>query len=286
MTVHIESKAAAKAPGSPLKGRRLKVTPDQEAAIHRLKAEGQGVSAIAKSCGLSRPTVYSVLGSGPAAEAKPAPLEPKPLGEAASLPKEPTTTTTDIPAAAPSLGLPEATPDSTGTDRVAPLPAVMKIISGGQVGAQQAALRAARAVGVATGGYSARGWMTESGPAPWLAEFGLVECDGAGYAARSRANVAASDGTVWFGLWTNTPGALATLATCDALHRPCLRIDRDFHRPRDVAGWIVSRGIKRLNVAGTGETREPGLGACVEWFIRDVLRELAAVGALAGASGR
>jgi DNA invertase Pin-like site-specific DNA recombinase len=40
---------------------RLKVNPDQEAVIRRLKGEGQGVSAIARVTGLSRPTVYSVL---------------------------------------------------------------------------------------------------------------------------------------------------------------------------------------------------------------------------------
>jgi DNA invertase Pin-like site-specific DNA recombinase len=51
--------------GSP-KGRRLKVSPEQEATLRRLKAEGQGVSAIARAVGLSRPTIYRVLGSEPA----------------------------------------------------------------------------------------------------------------------------------------------------------------------------------------------------------------------------
>jgi DNA invertase Pin-like site-specific DNA recombinase len=40
---------------------RLKVTPEQETLVKRLKAEGRGVSAIARATGLSRPTVYSVL---------------------------------------------------------------------------------------------------------------------------------------------------------------------------------------------------------------------------------
>jgi DNA invertase Pin-like site-specific DNA recombinase len=44
---------------------KVKVTPEQEAMIHRLKAEGQGVSAIARATGLSRPTVYSVLTNPP-----------------------------------------------------------------------------------------------------------------------------------------------------------------------------------------------------------------------------
>jgi DNA invertase Pin-like site-specific DNA recombinase len=43
------------------KGKRLKVTSEQEAIVKRLKGEGQGVSAIARTTGLSRPTVYSIL---------------------------------------------------------------------------------------------------------------------------------------------------------------------------------------------------------------------------------
>ena len=48
--------------GSP-KGRRLKVTAEQEAIVRRLEGEGAGVSAIARATGLSRPTIYRVLGS-------------------------------------------------------------------------------------------------------------------------------------------------------------------------------------------------------------------------------
>ncbi len=40
---------------------RIKVTDEQAAQVRRLKAEGQGASAIARATGLSRPTVYSVL---------------------------------------------------------------------------------------------------------------------------------------------------------------------------------------------------------------------------------
>jgi DNA invertase Pin-like site-specific DNA recombinase len=41
--------------------KRLKVTPEQEAMAKRLKSEGEGVSAIARATGLSRPTIYSIL---------------------------------------------------------------------------------------------------------------------------------------------------------------------------------------------------------------------------------
>ena len=43
-------------------GRRKKVSSDQFAVIRRLRSEGVPVSRIAKTVGLSRPTIYSVMG--------------------------------------------------------------------------------------------------------------------------------------------------------------------------------------------------------------------------------
>jgi DNA invertase Pin-like site-specific DNA recombinase len=42
-------------------GTRIKVTPEQEETIRRLKAEGKKIAAIARAVGLSRPTIYTVL---------------------------------------------------------------------------------------------------------------------------------------------------------------------------------------------------------------------------------
>ena len=78
-------------------------------------------------------------------------------------------------------------------------PASFKIVSGGQTGADQAGLLAARAAGIETGGWAPEGWDTEDGPAPWLEDFGLTECTVAGYPARTEANARDSDGTAWFG---------------------------------------------------------------------------------------
>ena len=41
-------------------GKQIKVTPEQEETIRRLKSEGAKVAAIARAVGLSRPTIYSV----------------------------------------------------------------------------------------------------------------------------------------------------------------------------------------------------------------------------------
>lgn len=55
------ARAAGKTWGGSEPGRRLKVTPEQDELVRRLKAEGQKITAIAKATGLSRPTIYSLL---------------------------------------------------------------------------------------------------------------------------------------------------------------------------------------------------------------------------------
>ena len=44
------------------RGRRIKVTGEQVAAIRRLRSEGEEIAAIARATGLSRPTIYRILG--------------------------------------------------------------------------------------------------------------------------------------------------------------------------------------------------------------------------------
>ncbi len=44
------------------KGKRIKVTAEQELIVNRLKSEGESVATIARTTNLSRPTIYSILG--------------------------------------------------------------------------------------------------------------------------------------------------------------------------------------------------------------------------------
>jgi DNA invertase Pin-like site-specific DNA recombinase len=49
------------------KGKRIHVTPEQEATARKLHGEGKGVSFIARAIHVHRPTVYSVIGTAAAA---------------------------------------------------------------------------------------------------------------------------------------------------------------------------------------------------------------------------
>src|SRR3989338_2032377 len=116
-----------------------------------------------------------------------------------------------------------------------------KIISGGQTGADRAALRAAKALGFATGGMAPPNYRTSAGYDRALAtEYGLSQFVGksvsaaAGYIARSRHNVDAADATLAFRVRSSV-GTDKTIGYCQtgewavckevpALYKPVLVI--------------------------------------------------------------
>jgi hypothetical protein len=144
-------------------------------------------------------------------------------------------------------------------------------ISGGQTGVDVAALRAAKAAGIPTGGTALNGWATEDGPAPWLADFGLVECSEPGYPPRTVANVRDSDATLWLGDPSSRGGRL-TLSTARALGKPLLIVEHGTATPHDVRAWIAARGVRRLNVADNRESTEPGIRERAGRFLAAVFR--------------
>lgn len=152
-----------------------------------------------------------------------------------------------------------------------------RIISGGQTGCDQAGLRAARACGLETGGYAAMGWLVETPDgrgersAPWLAEYGLVECDQPGYAARRRKNVRHSDGTLLLGR-ADSHGSRGVIADCFKASKPWFHVANGVTRPHEAAEWVVARKIQTLNVAGNRESSDHGIGDRAERFLTAVFR--------------
>jgi Circularly permutated YpsA SLOG family len=150
-----------------------------------------------------------------------------------------------------------------------------KIISGGETGASQAAWRAAKAVGVSTGGWVRRGFLAEDGPHPEFAEqYAGAELPLDNDEAVTEQNVKDSDATLWFGQ-TTTAGAHATVAACLALGRPYMPVyPGASFEPSHVADWIRENTVKILYVAGNREHDEPGIGDRVERFFGQVLEQL------------
>jgi len=135
---------------------------------------------------------------------------------------------------------------------------IKKIISGGQAGADRAALDAAIKLGIPHGGWVPKGRRTEDGPLP--DKYHLQEMPTISYTARMEKNVLDSDGTVILTHGKLTVGTKMTKAFARKQKRPCLHIDLD-EIPRHVAGsilrtWMRRHGIEILNVVGARASKD------------------------------
>jgi len=149
-----------------------------------------------------------------------------------------------------------------------------KIISGGQTGADRAALDFAITRGLPHGGWCPRGRLAEDGVIE--ACYQLTETPDADPTQRTEWNVRDSDGTVIFSLApTLSGGSWLAAQFASQQHKPCLHLSRE----RDAAlaakklrDFLVEHRINVLNVAGPRESEEPLVGR----FVHEVLEKLAA----------
>ena len=146
---------------------------------------------------------------------------------------------------------------------------MITIISGGQTGADRAALDAAIELGLPHGGFLPRGRKTEDGPLD--PRYNLKELVSGRYRDRTEKNILAADGTVIFSLGPLSGGSALTEALAIRHGRPCLHLDLALIPPdqaRDaLVRWLREHDIHTLNVAGPRESGTPGIYA----LVRDLL---------------
>ncbi|OGR95820.1 MAG: hypothetical protein A2902_01910 [Elusimicrobia bacterium RIFCSPLOWO2_01_FULL_64_13] len=147
---------------------------------------------------------------------------------------------------------------------------IKKIVSGGQTGADRAALDYAMAAGIPHGGWVPRGRLTESGPLP--ARYGMKETRDSGYEERTEKNVADSDGTIVFYCGKLKGGSLLTWALARRRGKPVLGIDLDKWEPDPARTreWIRESRVSILNVAGSRASQAPGIYADVKKYLREL----------------
>ena len=150
-----------------------------------------------------------------------------------------------------------------------------KIISGGQVGVDISALKAAKELGVATGGWMPQGFMTEEGPHPEYAElYGLKEHQSPKYPPRTEQNILESDGTLVIANDLQSSGTRLTIHLCAKLRKPCRIVA--FEEPVIMSllyRWIKENHIEVLNVAGNRESKAPGIGDYTYYLISILIKE-------------
>jgi hypothetical protein len=148
----------------------------------------------------------------------------------------------------------------------------LRIISGGQTGADRAALDWAIEHGIPHGGWCPAGRKAEDGTID--PRYTLQETPSSGYVQRTEWNVRDSDGTVVFSIApVLTGGSKKTIELAHKHHKPVIHIARDggpASPAQALLGFIRDHKIKVLNVAGPRSSKEPEVGA----FVKEVLEEL------------
>ncbi|MDD4932970.1 MAG: putative molybdenum carrier protein [Methylacidiphilaceae bacterium] len=141
-----------------------------------------------------------------------------------------------------------------------------KIVSGGQTGADRAALDWALAHGIPAAGWCPRGRRAEDGSIP--SRYPLVETPSEDYAERTLWNVRDSDGTAIFTVGpTLIGGSRLTSEEATRLRKPWIHLDGATRCAAEkLRAFLEEHRIRVLNVAGSRGSREPGVSRLV-WLV-------------------
>jgi len=138
---------------------------------------------------------------------------------------------------------------------------IKKIISGGQTGADRAALDVAIKLNIPHGGWIPKGRKTEDGILP--DKYQLQEMPTSSYPKRTEQNVLDSDGTLILSHGKLTGGSALTRKMAKKHDRPWVHVDMNklsiVDAANTVKSWIDRNDIKILNVAGPRASKSPGI---------------------------
>ena len=147
---------------------------------------------------------------------------------------------------------------------------MLKIISGGQTGADIAGLVSAKRCGFETGGFTSNGFETEVGKRPEYAKLYNLVDKHYNYAQRTVENVKASDATIIFAGNISSSGTRLTLNTCIKFGKKYLLNPT----VEEIVEFITTNNPKVINIAGNRESVNPGITARVEKMLTDAFRRL------------
>jgi len=136
---------------------------------------------------------------------------------------------------------------------------IKKIVSGGQTGADRAALDFAIDNEIPHGGWVPKGRLAEDGFIRNI--YNVRETNTPDYNDRTEKNVIDSDGTVIFSHGPLTGGSALTRILAIKHHHPFLHIDlniiSEFEAAVEIIHWVTQHGIETLNVAGSRSSKDP-----------------------------
>jgi hypothetical protein len=152
---------------------------------------------------------------------------------------------------------------------------IRKIISGGQTGADRAALDFAIRHKIPHGGWVPKGRKAEDGKLPH--KYRLIETATSESAERTEKNVLDSDGTLIISHGILTGGSALTAELAKLYRKPWIHIDLKIISYPKAAGmireWIRHNGINVMNVAGTRASKDPEIYRAATELLEAVKRE-------------
>ena len=135
-----------------------------------------------------------------------------------------------------------------------------KIVSGGQTGADRAALDAAIEANFQIGGWVPAGRSAEDGVIS-LRYPNLIETPSSDVAERTRKNVLDSDATLIVSHGSIAGGTKLTMDYANEIRRPLKLVDLDQISEivafEEIRKWLETSGISTLNVAGPRASEDP-----------------------------
>ncbi len=142
---------------------------------------------------------------------------------------------------------------------------ILKIVSGGQTGADRAGLDWATRAQIPHGGWCPAGRRAEDGAVP--ARYQLTEAPFRDYTQRTMRNVRDSDGTAIFSCHPSLSGGSAlTQKTAQDLSRPMIHVHAGLgieNAGKTLRDFVQRHGIRILNIAGPRASHEPDVAAFV-----------------------
>lgn len=150
-----------------------------------------------------------------------------------------------------------------------------KIISGGQTGADRAALDWAIKRGVPHEGWCPKGRKAEDGTIDQ--RYNLVETPSEDYSQRTEWNVRDSDGTAVFSTRRELRGgSLLTVKLAEQHNKPVIHLRQEneqANHAQELRSFIAKFDISILNIAGPRASEEPGIYQFVSSVLDGALEE-------------
>ena len=147
-----------------------------------------------------------------------------------------------------------------------------RVISGGQTGADRAALDVARELGLAHGGWVPRGRWAEDGVL--ATHYQVQETESPHTAIRTEWNVRDADATLVFSHGPATGGTALTIELAGRLGKPLLQVDfaasDEAQATQQVTAWLQKVRPEVLNVAGPRASNDPLIYDSVSRVLRRV----------------